>query len=129
MKVSSPSPLDTKTLEHFRQLLLEKRKEAAEQLNQVNRNIANLDEADDADASSMTHHMGDVGSETEEQALNYQLKERTSTYLKRIDEALQRIEKGTYGICQATGKPIGRKRLEAVPHTRYSMEAKEQRAL
>ncbi|WP_350356645.1 TraR/DksA family transcriptional regulator [Fodinibius salicampi] len=46
--------------------------------------------------------------------------------INRLNEALQRIEDGTYGICKATGKPISKGRLEAVPHTRYSIEAKKQ---
>jgi RNA polymerase-binding transcription factor DksA len=56
--------------------------------------------------------------------MNYQLIERLREYILHINEALERIEKKTYGICLATGKPIARGRLEAVPHTRYSIEAK-----
>jgi len=52
--------------------------------------------------------------------------ERTREYIQHINEALERIEDKTYGICQATGKPISKGRLEAVPHTRYSIEAKNQ---
>lgn len=109
-------------LNHFRQLLIKKRQQALQQIDQLTDNIANLDEADDADFSSISHHPGDVGSDTEEQELNYQLRERATTFIKQIDAALERIENGTYGICQATGKPISRQRLEIVPHTRYSIE-------
>ena len=52
--------------------------------------------------------------------------ERLLEFINHLDEALTRIENRTYGICQATGKPIARERLEAVPHTRYSIEAKKQ---
>jgi RNA polymerase-binding transcription factor DksA len=53
------------------------------------------------------------------------LLERTKKYIEQINEALARIENGTYGICLATGKPISKGRLEAVPHTRYSVAAKK----
>ena len=42
--------------------------------------------------------------------------------LRDIQEALERIEEGTYGICWGTGKPIGKKRLTAIPWTKYSFE-------
>ena len=43
-----------------------------------------------------------------------------------IEEALKRIEKNTYGICELTGKPIPRARLEAIPWTRFTVEAQAQ---
>jgi DnaK suppressor protein len=46
--------------------------------------------------------------------------------LNEIEEALSRLENGTYGVCQATGKPIPEERLEAVPWTRFSVEGQEE---
>lgn len=120
------SPFDQQTLQYFKELLLEKRREAEEQEEQIENNISNLNEADDADQSSIAHHMGDFGSDTEEKQMNYQFLQRTRKFINRLNEALQRIEDGTYGICKATGKPISKGRLETVPHTRYSIEAKKQ---
>lgn len=119
------SPFDQQTIQYFKELLLEKRREAEEEEQKIEDNISNLNEANNADQSSVTHHMGDFGSDTEEMQLNYQLLERTRKYLNQINNALQRIEDGSYGICKATGKPISKGRLESVPHTRYSIEAKE----
>lgn len=124
-KITS-SPFDEQTLNYFKELLLEKRREAQEQIDKIENSITDLNEADDADVSSTTHHMGDVGSEVEEQEMNYQLLERTKKFVGEINDALERIENGTYGICQATGKAISKGRLESVPHTRYSIDAKEQ---
>lgn len=120
------SPFDEQDLQYFKELLLEKRKEAQQEADKIENNISNLNEADDADQSSMAHHMGDVGSEMEEKQMNYQLLERTKKFIGEINNALERIENGTYGICKVTGKPISKERLEAVPHTRYSIEAKNQ---
>lgn len=120
------SPFDTETLHHFKDLLLEKRREAEGEIEALENNLSNLQDVDDADYSSAAHHMGDVGSDVEEEELNYQLLERTKKYIGQIDDALGRIENGTYGICQATGEPISKGRLEAVPHTRYSIEAKRE---
>lgn len=120
------SPFDEQTLQYFKELLLQKREEAQEQIDKIGSSISNLNEADDADSSSFAHHMGDVGSEVEEKQMGYQLLERTKKFIGEINDALERIENGTYGICQSTGKPISKGRLEAVPHTRYSIEAKNQ---
>lgn len=46
---------------------------------------------------------------------------------KEVQEALNRIEDGTYGFCQETGEPIGVKRLELVPYARYSIEVQSQK--
>src|SRR5213075_932289 len=43
-----------------------------------------------------------------------------------IEEALKRIEKGTYGVCELTGKPIPKARLDAIPWTRFTVEAQAQ---
>ncbi len=117
-------PFTEAELEHFKNLLLKKRKEAENELEAIKKNIENHMDVDDADLSSITHHQGDMGSNMEEQDLNYQFLERTQRFIKQIDAALRRIEEGRYGICVATGKPIEKGRLEIVPHTNYSVAAK-----
>ena len=49
---------------------------------------------------------------------------REEKYIKQIEAALERVENGTYGICRVTGKEIERERLEAVPTTTISYQAK-----
>ncbi|MEM9665117.1 MAG: TraR/DksA C4-type zinc finger protein, partial [Bacteroidota bacterium] len=49
---------------------------------------------------------------------------RQQKYIGYLDRALERVKNGTYGICKVTGKPIAKERLEAVPHTEISIEAK-----
>lgn len=120
------SPFDAKTLQHFKELLIEKRRHAEEEVEILENRLNNLNEADDADHSSIAHHMGDMGSDVEEKQMNYQLLERTRKYIGQIDDALGRIENGSYGVCLATNRPISKERLEVVPHTRYSIEAKKQ---
>lgn len=118
------TPFNKKELKHFKNLLLRNRDEAQDKLDKLWRAQTNLEEADDADFSSITHHLGDMASDVQEEEMNYQLIERMREYISHINEALERIENKTYGICLATGKPIAKERLEIVPHTRYSIEAK-----
>ena len=121
------TPLSKEELDYFKRLLQRKRAEAEEELDKLRGAQSNLNESDDADYSSITHHVGDVASDTQESELNYIQIERTREYILQINEALERIEDKTYGVCQATGKPIAKGRLEVVPHTRYSIEAKQRR--
>ncbi len=119
------TPLSKEELAYFKRLLRRKRAEADEELDKLRGAQSNLNEADDADYSSITHHVGDVASDTQESELNYIQIERTREYILQLNEALERIAHKTYGVCQATGKPIAKGRLEVVPHTRYSIEAKQ----
>lgn len=118
------SPYSRKDLDFFKNLILDKRNEAAEEIEYLQSVLENIRYADDADSSSNAHHIADLGSEEENTALYYGLIQRTRKYIQQLDRALERIENGTYGICRATGKPIPKGRLEAVPHTRYSINAK-----
>lgn len=125
MKTDAKTPLDDKTLLHFKELLLAKRKEAAEQVNQITRHLTHMKESGEATSSSGAYNLEELAADNEEITMNYQFKERTTRYIQQIDEALNRIENGTYGICMATGKVIARERLEMVPHTQFSIDAKK----
>ena len=67
--------------------------------------------------------MADVGSENYEREFNLMLKESDHRLLLDIDEALARIEDGTYGVCHDTCTPIGLGRLEYKPWARYGIES------
>jgi len=72
--------------------------------------------------SSIDQHPGDSGTETFEMEKNVSLLEQVDDELQEIEAATQRLERGTYGTCQACGKPIGDARLEAMPATRFCVE-------
>ena len=104
-------------MEYFRQMLLNWRseliQEAGETLN--NLNSGNLQQPDMADRASL---------ETDHQ-LGLRTRDRERKLIIKIDEALSRIENGTYGFCQDTDEPIGLKRLMARPIAVLSLEAQE----
>jgi DnaK suppressor protein len=72
--------------------------------------------------SSFDQHPGDSGTETFEMEKNVSLLEQVDDELQEIEAAAQRLERGTYGTCQACGRPIGTPRLEAMPATRFCVE-------
>ena len=72
--------------------------------------------------SSFDQHPGDSGTETFEMEKNVSLLDQVEDELREIEAAVQRLERGTYGTCQACGRPIADERLEALPATRFCVE-------
>jgi DnaK suppressor protein len=71
-------------------------------------------------------HMADSGTDNFDRDFALSLLSSDQDAIYEIEEALKRIEKGTYGICELTGKPIPKARLEAIPWTRFTVEAQAQ---
>lgn len=68
------------------------------------------------------NHLADTATAMYDRELDEGLEEGAKTTLVEIDAALQRIEAGTYGICEVCGKPIGVERLSAIPWTRLCID-------
>jgi len=75
----------------------------------------------DSDVTSLA----EVGTDSFERETALTLAKTETERLYEIDEALRRIQDGAYGICEGTGKPIPKKRLEAYPTARYCIEYQE----
>ncbi|MFP4261197.1 MAG: TraR/DksA family transcriptional regulator, partial [Opitutales bacterium] len=67
-------------------------------------------------------HQADAGTDSFDRDFALSLVSSEQEALNEIEEAIQRIKNGTYGICEVTGKPIPAARLTAVPFTHYSVE-------
>src|SRR6476620_2392293 len=78
--------------------------------------------AEGSEASAFGMHQADAGSDAYDRDFALSLLSQEQDSLYEIDEALKRIEIGTYGICEMSGKVIPHARLEALPFTRYTVE-------
>ena len=117
------SHLTAADIGHFKQMLLEKRREILVNVNEMEDEALKKSRLDAAgDLSSMPIHMADIGTDNYEQEFALGLMDSERKLLREIDDALQRIEQGTYGICEGTGKQIPKARLEAQPWARYCVE-------
>ncbi|MBN2455975.1 MAG: TraR/DksA C4-type zinc finger protein [Sedimentisphaerales bacterium] len=115
--------LTEQDIEHFKQMLLKKRREIIGDVNEMENESLKKSRLDaSGDLSSMPIHMADIGTDNYEQEFALELMDSERKLFRKIDDALQRIEDGTYGICQGSGKPIAKTRLEAIPWARYSVE-------
>ena len=75
-----------------------------------------------AELSGMDQHEADVGTDTFEREKDLSILEEVEAELAEIDHALARIGDGTYGTCEACGRPIGEERLEVMPATRMCLD-------
>jgi len=106
-------------IEHFKALLLEKRQELLGNVKSMEDETLKRDRTD---LSNLPMHMGDMGTDTYEMDHALSLVDGERKILEEIDQALDRIENKTYGICLGSGKPISKARLQAIPWTKYSIE-------
>jgi RNA polymerase-binding protein DksA len=119
------TPFSDEELEHFRELLLQRRREAKEEIEQMREQVEEAKEQS-GDNTAYGVHMADAGTDAMEREKLHLMIARQQKYIGYLERALERIENRTYGICRVTGKPIAKERLEAVPHTEISIEAKRQ---
>jgi len=131
INVPAPIPTDVKPaknqaglrsseLEHFRDMLLAKRRELVGDMSSMEHEA--LHRGGSSNLSNLPLHMADMGTDNYEQEFTLGLMEKDRNLLREINNALAKIQDGSYGICEGTGKPISKPRLEAQPWARYSIE-------
>jgi RNA polymerase-binding transcription factor DksA len=103
----------------FCQHLLELREQLVKQMN-------GLAEESAQEMAGYSLHMADSGTDNFDRDFALSLLSSDQDAVYEIEEALKRIERKTYGICELTGKPIPKARLEAIPWTRFTVEAQAQ---
>ena len=109
-------------MKKFEALLLQKRSEILGDVNHMKEETLKKERSD---LSNVPFHMADAGSDNFEMENTLGLMDEEVKLLEEIDAALGRIEKKTYGICEGSGEPIPKSRLEAIPWARYCVAYKE----
>jgi DnaK suppressor protein len=110
-------------LQYFADLIEQRRVAAVEDVERMRAQLEDAREQAEND-TAYSFHMADAGTDAMEREKLYLMIARQQKYIGYLDRALDRIENKSYGICKVTGKPIAKERLEAVPHTEISIEAK-----
>ncbi|MDZ4698533.1 MAG: molecular chaperone DnaK [Rhodothermales bacterium] len=126
-KIDTPivakSALNDEDLRHFEDLLMQRRASAMDDVDRMRATLQDAREQSEND-TAYSFHMADAGTDAMEREKLYLMIARQQKYVSYLDRALERIKNKTYGICKITGNPISKERLEAVPHTEISIEAK-----
>ena len=113
-----PREMEPKLAERFRKRLLQVREEIIEGIKQRDVSAQGI-------GQNGIQDIGDESATISHRYLLMSLSENERSKLMEIDEALDRIEDGTFGICEDCGEPIALKRLEVIPDARYCVECQE----
>jgi DnaK suppressor protein len=103
----------------YYKILLDLRQRLLQQMNGLAKDSAQ-------EVPTYSLHMADSGTDNFDRDFALSLLSSDQEALYEIEEAIKRIEKGTYGICELTGKPIPKARLDAIPWARFTVEAQAQ---
>ena len=113
-------------LKMYKELLLKEREKIAGQLSHIEGDTLKKSQRDAAgDLSGYSYHMADMASDDYERDFSLGRATEEQKVLFVIDEALKRIEDGTYGNCLQCTKPIPKKRLKALPYTEMCIECQK----
>jgi len=113
-----------KDLELFHKLIVDQQQEAREEFDILSQNILDTSGEFEADNQNYSLHTAEQGSDAIEREKTFLHAQRTSDYIKKLEEALERIDRGTYGICVICGGLIEKERLQAVPITQKHVDCK-----
>ena len=117
--------MNWKDLSYFKELLTKKRTQASDDLKDLQR-FSRSDDGQESseDRSAYSLHMADRGTDAIEREKILLLAQREGSYIDYLNEALQRLENGSFGVCRNCYGEIGRARLEAVPIATQCIECK-----
>lgn len=120
--------MNKKELKLFKGLLFKRKEEVVEGINHVSEDTLRKSQKDAAgDISAYTLHMADVATDTYDREFSLGLGSSERETLYEVNEALKRIEDGSYGICEDCQKLITKTRLKAVPHTKLCLKCQQKR--
>lgn len=118
--------LTKKELDQYKQQLLTQREKISGEVGRLTKDYLRKNSMDSSgDISSHPFHMADAASGSFDTEFNIGLASSEQDLLFQIDHALERIEDGSYGMCEKCGEPISKNRLKAVPFAKYCMKHQE----
>ena len=115
-----------KDMKEFEQRLLEERRKILKEMGHLENTVLKVNPRESAgDLSGYSFHMADAGTDAMEREKAFLFASAEGRTLLEINEALRRLYRGEYGICESCGRPIARARLEAMPNARLCVVCKE----
>lgn len=119
--------VNKKDLDNYKKQLVEMREELIceyKKLSQDARDERNSDAPGGHSTSSL--HLADAASDDYDRSLSFDLASNEMEIVSEIEHALRKIEEGTFGVCEGSGKAIPKARLEALPYVRYTKDYQEE---
>lgn len=116
-----------KELEEFKNLIIGRRNEILEDLDDRDDTLKQTQKDASGDISGYTYHMADVATDNYDREFSLGIASNERQLLYELDDALKRIEEGVYGLCEDCKAMISKTRLKAIPYTRHCLTCQEKR--
>jgi RNA polymerase-binding protein DksA len=117
-----------KELEYFKKLILKIKDKILDEIKHISEDTLKKSQKEAAgDISGYTYHMADVASDTYDREFSLGLVSNERESLYELDDALKKIEEGTFGICEECKSLITKTRLKAVPYARLCLRCQEKK--
>jgi RNA polymerase-binding protein DksA len=117
-----------KELLEFKKLVLKKKEEIIDGIKHISEDTLKKSQKDAAgDISGYTYHMADVATDTYDREFSLGLASNDREALYELDDALKKIDEGSFGICEACKSLISKNRLKAVPDARLCVKCQEKK--
>jgi RNA polymerase-binding protein DksA len=120
-----PDKMDAKKLDFYKKLLLKMKAQIQGDIRSMN-DESEDGRSDKGDVSGHAMHMADVATDMYDREFNLSLASNDREIIQKIDAALERIEKGTFGLCVKSGKKIPEARLKAIPYAEFCLDVQEE---
>jgi len=118
--------LSKKELSDYKKLVLKRKEEILEEIQHISEDTLKKSQKDaSGDISGYTYHMADVATDTYDREFSLGLASNERKFIYELDDALKRIEEGTFGICESCKNPIAKTRLKAIPYARLCVKCQE----
>lgn len=115
-------------LKFFKEFLLEKKNQIWEEIDKISQDTLRKSQRDaSGDISGYTLHMADLATDTYDREFSLGLVSNEHKILSEIDDALKRIEEGSFGLCEECSKPISKSRLKAIAYTRFCLKCQKEK--
>jgi len=120
--------LTKKELVDFKKLVLKKKEEILDEIKHISEDTLKKSQKEaSGDISGYTYHMADVATDTYDREFSLGLASNERKLIYEFDDALKRIEEGTFGVCEDCKSPIAKNRLKAVPYARLCVKCQEKK--
>lgn len=120
--------LTKKELQDFGKLILKTKEKVLDEIKHISEDTLKKSQKDAAgDISGYTYHMADVASDTYDREFSLGLASNERQSLYELDDAIKKIEEGTFGICEECKSLISKTRLKAVPFARFCLKCQEKK--
>ncbi|HLD36021.1 MAG TPA: TraR/DksA C4-type zinc finger protein [Planctomycetota bacterium] len=124
--MEAKTPFNSARLKEFQSRLMKIKAILRDGMGQIENNSLKKSGRDaSGDLSNLPIHLADAGSDTFEQDFSLGILEGEDIEVKEVDEALERIENKTYGICEECSTPIAENRLKVIPYARLCVKCQE----